>query len=84
VSDTGEGIAAERLEQIFKPFVRVSGAGPGLGIGLALVRRIAQMHSGRVNVESNGPGCGTLPVGPAPRRRRSSFSRYLNRRQRAG
>lgn len=60
VRDTGEGIAADRLESIFDPFVRVSAAGPGLGIGLALVRRIVELHGGTIGAASAGPGRGSV------------------------
>lgn len=64
VSDTGEGIAAEMLERIFDLFVQIErpgarGAERGLGVGLALVRRIAELHGGSVAVSSAGLGRGT-------------------------
>ncbi|HVE65130.1 MAG TPA: PAS domain S-box protein, partial [Thermoanaerobaculia bacterium] len=68
VSDTGEGIPQQLLEHIFEPFrqARDSGRG-GLGLGLAIVRSIVEMHGGRVRAESAGPGTGStfsveLPV----------------------
>jgi signal transduction histidine kinase len=67
VRDTGEGIPNERLTAIFEPFVRLSTAGPGLGIGLALVRRIADMHAGSVTVSSEGPNRGSTFVLRLPR-----------------
>lgn len=60
VEDTGEGIAAERLQGIFEPFGGKSGSLPGLGIGLALVRRIAEMHGGTVSAASHGAGRGSI------------------------
>ena len=62
VSDDGIGIASSDLERIFEPFtqlepaaVRASG---GLGIGLALVRRLVELHGGSVAVFSEGIGRG--------------------------
>lgn len=55
VSDHGMGIAQEEVPYIFEPFRRVrSGAEdiPGVGLGLSVVRRIVQAHSGRIEVES--------------------------------
>jgi signal transduction histidine kinase len=56
VWDTGIGIAADQLEHIFQPFVQSEGhlARPyeGTGLGLALVRRLAELHGGQVTVTS--------------------------------
>ncbi|HTI36006.1 MAG TPA: HAMP domain-containing sensor histidine kinase [Vicinamibacterales bacterium] len=62
VSDTGKGIAAADLERIFEPFTRISPESEGLGIGLAISRRIAQLHGGFITARSDGPGCGTTFV----------------------
>ena len=70
VADRGRGIPAEDLGLIFKPFYRGAYARDrqihGNGLGLSLVKRIAEAHGGRVNVKS-APGEGTtftivLPV----------------------
>lgn len=55
VTDTGCGIAADRLDTIFDRFLdtdRLDPAPHGLGLGLALCRRIAQGHGGRIVAES--------------------------------
>ena len=74
VSDTGDGIAREQMAQLFKMFYRGSHSArrnqSGLGIGLPLVRRLLEMHSGRIEVESEGRGKGSrftvrLPLDPA-------------------
>ncbi|WP_229427033.1 hybrid sensor histidine kinase/response regulator [Massilia atriviolacea] len=63
VSDSGIGIAPELMPYVFDLFVQ--GARPldraqgGLGVGLALVRQLALMHGGRVDVRSAGPGLGS-------------------------
>jgi signal transduction histidine kinase/CRP-like cAMP-binding protein len=62
VSDTGIGIPAEDLERIFEEFEQVSDpARPrqeGTGLGLALVRKLVEMHGGRIRVAST-PGQGS-------------------------
>jgi len=55
VSDQGMGIPEEELPYIFEPFRRVKSAKadiPGVGLGLSVVRRIIQAHSGRIEVHS--------------------------------
>jgi signal transduction histidine kinase len=63
VSDNGQGIAPDMLEKVFELFTqeRRSGMGgnTGLGIGLALVRRLVQMHGGQVQARSEGVGRGS-------------------------
>jgi signal transduction histidine kinase len=56
VHDTGEGIAAADLGQIFEPFFSTKSDGSGLG--LALVHRIVQDHGGEIDVHSR-PGLGS-------------------------
>jgi signal transduction histidine kinase len=51
VVDNGRGIPADRREDVFAMFSRVSTAVEGHGIGLATVRRIVEMHGGRVGVD---------------------------------
>jgi PAS domain S-box-containing protein len=77
VEDTGVGIEPDRLTGLFEMFRMKETAlrrapAPGLGIGLALVRSIVEMHGGAVRAESAGPGRGSrftveLPVRLAPR-----------------
>ena len=52
VADEGDGIAADDLERMFEPGVRLTSDRPGSGLGLAVVRAIAQAHGGEVEVES--------------------------------
>jgi two-component system, sensor histidine kinase len=82
VRDTGVGIAPDLLPQVFDVFVQGSStldrAQGGLGIGLSLVRRLAELHGGRVRADSGGDGAGStftlrlpriahgLPAAPAP------------------
>jgi len=58
VRDNGVGIEGKYLKQIFGLFQKMSSGGEGTGIGLALVRRIVEIHGGRVWAESPGPGQG--------------------------
>ena len=53
VSDVGPGIPAESLDRIFGKFERVDPDRPGIGLGLAIVRSIVEMHHGRVWAESS-------------------------------
>lgn len=63
VIDSGEGIAADQIENAFEMFVRLghkdSKGESGLGIGLALGRRLAEMHGGMLTAMSKGKGLGT-------------------------
>jgi PAS domain S-box-containing protein len=56
VSDTGIGIPRDQIERLFQPFVqldsKLSRRYAGTGLGLALVRRMAEMHGGSISVES--------------------------------
>ena len=56
VTDNGPGIAPEKMDRIFEPFV--STKGKGMGLGLAICREIAEAHAGRLDVQS-APGEGT-------------------------
>jgi PAS domain S-box-containing protein len=58
VRDNGMGIAAEYQEKIFGLFNKLEANSAGTGIGLALVKRIIEVHGGRIWVESQ-PGEGT-------------------------
>ena len=50
VIDQGNGITADRLEEIFHPYVSTKSGGSGLG--LPTTRRIVEMHGGRMEVHS--------------------------------
>ncbi len=66
VRDNGIGVAPEYHEKIFDLFDRLDHSIEGTGIGLAIVRRIVEVHGGKIWVESEGDGsgstfCFTLP-----------------------
>ena len=76
VSDSGCGIAPDFLPYVFHPFRQAEGATtrrhPGLGLGLAIVRHLVELHGGAVSASSPGEGHGatftvTLPTVVAPR-----------------
>lgn len=52
VKDTGPGISAEHHQEIFEDFVRVDRNTTGMGLGLAIAKRLVQAHRGKIWVES--------------------------------
>jgi signal transduction histidine kinase len=62
VRDDGIGIAEEHLGTVFSMFAQVNGANQGLGIGLHLVKQLAEMHGGSVTAHSAGVGTGATFV----------------------
>lgn len=71
VADDGEGIDREALPYIFDPFRQAEGGTTrhhgGLGLGLAIARRLIELHGGQLSASSAGPGLGaafkvTLPI----------------------
>jgi PAS domain S-box-containing protein len=63
VVDNGRGIPAAQLPRVFdmfaQPHLGNKGDGDGLGIGLAIVRKLVEMHDGTVEAHSAGPGQGS-------------------------
>lgn len=76
VVDTGQGIAKEFLPQVFDRFRQADSTttrkSSGLGLGLAIVRHLVELHGGTITAHSEGPGRGAtftvkLPLAPAAR-----------------
>jgi signal transduction histidine kinase/ActR/RegA family two-component response regulator len=88
VEDTGEGIAPDDLPVIFEVFRQgTQGRAGGLGIGLDLVRRLTELHGGRVGVTSQGSGRGAcfrveMPLAPSPPAALRRGARPVSRLQR--
>ncbi len=59
VRDNGVGIEPQHQAAVFDLFTRLETSVTGTGVGLALVKRIVESHSGRIWVESEGPGAGS-------------------------
>ncbi len=91
VEDTGAGIAPDLLPRIFDLFVQGQSGlhrpAPGLGIGLTLVKRLVDLHGGRIEAASEGPGRGSVftvrfPLHPAPREAAPAVARPAGARVR--
>lgn len=81
VSDTGQGIAEDKLSEVMKPFRRANdgwvATEEGVGLGLAVVRSIAEAHGGGVELGSI-VGQGTVAVVTLSLRRESTQSTHLS------
>ena len=75
IADTGDGIEPDLLARIFDPFEQADSSTTrkhrGLGLGLAIVRQLVELHGGTIRAESPGKGHGAtftldLPVLPEP------------------
>ncbi|HKS27695.1 MAG TPA: ATP-binding protein [Pyrinomonadaceae bacterium] len=92
VSDTGKGIAAEFLPHVFDRFRQADSTTTrthgGLGLGLAIVRHLVELHGGTVDVESKGEGAGstfsaTFPLLAVSTATQKAEPAYRARRDRA-
>jgi PAS domain S-box-containing protein len=75
IRDTGMGLEPEMKKRLFVPFAQadrtLDRSKGGLGLGLALVKGLVDLHEGEIAAESNGPGCGAefivrLPLADPP------------------
>ena len=58
ITDTGQGIPSEKLEEVFQPGYTTKGVGVGTGLGLAIFHQIVHDHRGQIKVDSE-PGKGS-------------------------
>jgi CheY-like chemotaxis protein len=76
VQDNGPGIPPEQIEELFTPFAqgecRLRGAAGGLGLGLTISRRLAELHGGRLAASSNWPMSGSAFTLSLPRLRQAA------------
>ena len=81
VTDSGVGIPADSLPHVFEMFSQVNAtlerSQGGLGIGLALVKALVELHNGEVNAHSDGPGRGSTFVVRIPAINESLIGRPL-------
>jgi len=68
IKDTGKGIAAESLQQLFEPLWQAesSHGHGGLGLGLAIVKSLVELHGGAIRAESPGVGMGATFIVEIP------------------
>lgn len=63
VMDTGIGVPPDDLRRLFAPYARGQASAiagyEGTGLGLALSKRLVELHGGRIWAESDGPGMGS-------------------------
>ena len=82
IRDSGIGIAEDMLPHVFDMFAQADRAAAqsdgGLGIGLALVRNLVELHGGSVSVSSGGPNCGSEFVVSLPLEQNASMPEVLS------
>jgi len=69
VRDTGVGMDQATVDRVFVPFAQAAGSrtGAGMGLGLTLVKGLAELHGGQVTAHSDGPGKGSEFILTLPR-----------------
>ena len=69
IRDSGPGITASEVDQVFNPFYTTKGVGKGTGLGLSVSDGVVREHGGSIRVESSGGGASfvvELPIMPPP------------------
>jgi signal transduction histidine kinase len=91
VRDDGKGIRAEFLPHVFEPFRQADGSSTrqygGIGLGLAIVQKLAVCHGGKVIAESEGEGkgaCFTMELPAAPNAAMPVYTRSVSGASQAG
>ena len=83
VRDNGAGLAPEMLTKVFEPLVQdprtIHRSRGGLGLGLALVKQLAEMHGGTVSASSGAPGGGAVFTIRLPLEKRPAAERESRR-----
>ena len=59
VRDNGRGIEPAFLPHVFDLFTHGAGSRAGFGVGLSVARRLVELHQGRIEARSDGPGSGS-------------------------
>lgn len=71
--DDGPGVAPEHRERVFDLFQRLDARAEGTGVGLAIVKRIAERHGGRASVEDSDLDGARFVVSVPGERRDAAF-----------
>jgi signal transduction histidine kinase/CheY-like chemotaxis protein len=77
VADEGAGLEPELVQRMFEPFVQKEPGRGGLGLGLALVKHLTEMHGGSVTAASPGRGRGSVFTVRLPARAKPGSRRVL-------
>ena len=62
VKDNGTGISPENISKVFDPFFTTKATGQGTGLGLSVVRKIVELHGGKVDIRNRLHGGATVQI----------------------